>query len=113
MFGPVQIKERRNTLKRYGALFTGLASRAIHIEMTKGMNTDFFILALRRFIAKRGNITSVWCNNGGNFIGTENELENRMNEMGNKRIGNFLLDKGADWTVWKKNPAMASHMGGV
>ena len=35
MFGPSEIKEIRNTLKRYGALFTCLASRAIHIEMTK------------------------------------------------------------------------------
>ena len=113
MFGPVQTKKKRNTLKQYGALFICLVSRAIHIEMTKSMDTDFFILALRRFIAKRGNIKSIWCNNGGNFIGAEKELEKRMNEMDNKRIGNFLLEKGADWTVWKKHPPMASHMGGV
>ena len=56
MFGPFEIKERRNTLKQYGALFTCLASRAIHIEMTKSMDTDSFILALRRSIARRGNI---------------------------------------------------------
>ena len=30
-----QIKERRTTLKRYGALFTCLASQAIHVEMTR------------------------------------------------------------------------------
>ena len=59
MFGPVQTKEKRNTLKRYGALFICLVSRAIHIEMTKSIDTDFFILALRRFIAKRGNIKSI------------------------------------------------------
>ena len=40
MFGPFEIKERRNTLKRYEDLFTCLASRAIHIEMTKSMDTD-------------------------------------------------------------------------
>ena len=33
-----------------------------------------------------------------------------MNEMDNKRIGDFLLKKRADWIVWKKNPPMASHM---
>ena len=32
-FGPFLIKERRNTLKQYGALFTCLANLAIHIEM--------------------------------------------------------------------------------
>ena len=113
MFGPFEIKERRNTLKQYGALFTCLASRAIHIEMTKSMDTDSFILALWRFIARRGNIRSIRCDNGSNFIGAEKELEKCMNEMDNKRIGDFLLEKRADWIVWKKNPPMASHMGGV
>ena len=47
MFGPFEIKERRTTLKRYGALFTCLASQAIHVEMTENLETDSFILALR------------------------------------------------------------------
>ena len=76
MFGPFEIKGRRNTLKRYGALITYLASRAIHIEMTKSMATDSFILALRRFIARPGIIRSIRCDNGSNFIGAEKELEN-------------------------------------
>ena len=69
MFGPFKIKERRNTLTQYGALFNCLASRAIHIEITKGMDTDSFILSLRRFIGRRGNIRSIRCDNGSNFIG--------------------------------------------
>ena len=40
MFGPFHIKERRNTLKRYGVLFTCLVNRLVHIEMTKTMDTD-------------------------------------------------------------------------
>ena len=73
IFGPFLIKERRNTLKRYGALFTFLASRAIHIEMIKNMDTDSFILALRRFIGRRGNIKTIRCDNGSNFVGAERE----------------------------------------
>ena len=30
-----------------------------------------------------------------------------------KRIGDFLLEKRADWIVWKKNSPLASHMDGV
>ena len=37
MFGPFEIKERRTTLEGYDALFTCLASRAVHIEMTKSL----------------------------------------------------------------------------
>ena len=59
MFGPFETKKRRNTIKRYGALFTCLSSHAIHIEMTKSMDTNSFILELWHFIARRGNIRSV------------------------------------------------------
>lgn len=34
IFGPFYLKERRNTLKCYGVLFTSLVSPAINMEMT-------------------------------------------------------------------------------
>ena len=40
------IKEGRKELKRYGPLFTGLASRAGNVECTSCMYTDSFIQAL-------------------------------------------------------------------
>ena len=51
MFGPFLIKEGRKDLKRYGALFTCLSSRAVHTECTCSLETDSFIQALRRFDA--------------------------------------------------------------
>ena len=51
MFGPFMIKEGLKDLKRYGALFTCLALRDVHIETTNKMDTDSFIQAFRRFIA--------------------------------------------------------------
>ena len=35
MFGPFLIKQQRNEIKRYGAMFTCMASRAVHIEITQ------------------------------------------------------------------------------
>ena len=58
-FGPWYIKEGRKEVKRYGALFTCMASRAIHIEIAHSMETDSFIQALRRFICRRGTIREV------------------------------------------------------
>ena len=49
-FGPFIIKEGRKELKRYGVLFTCMASRAIHIEVAATLETDSFINALRRFL---------------------------------------------------------------
>ena len=55
-FGPYYIKEGRKILKRWGALFTCLTSRAIHIEIAHSLSTDSFLNAYRRFIARRGPI---------------------------------------------------------
>ena len=113
MFGPFIIKERRSEVKRYGALFTCMTSRAVHIEMTFTLDADSFIQALRRVIARRGNIRTIWSDNGSNFIGAERELWKAFLEMNHGRVKDFLATKGTDWIVWKKNPPSASHFGGI
>ena len=48
----------------------------MHIEITHSLVTDSFIQALRRVIARRGNIkTLFFSDNRRNFIGYENELK--------------------------------------
>ena len=60
-FGPLTVKEGRCTRstdgisKIYGAIFTCLSTRAVHIELVGNLSTDNFILALRRFISRRGH----------------------------------------------------------
>ena len=49
-FGPFTIKENRKELKRYGVLFTCMASRAIHLESATSLETDSFPNALRCFL---------------------------------------------------------------
>ncbi|XP_066935322.1 uncharacterized protein [Clytia hemisphaerica] len=56
MFGPFQVKERRSTLKKFVALFTCLNTRAVHLESSGHMDTDHFIMMLRRFIGRRGQV---------------------------------------------------------
>ena len=59
-FGPFFVKFSRKTRsnqaisKRYGTIFTCLASRALHIELTGDLSIDSFTLALRRFTDRRG-----------------------------------------------------------
>ena len=55
MFGPLIIQER----KRYGVLLTCFSSRTVHTELTNSLDADSFILALRRFRARRGTIRSI------------------------------------------------------
>ena len=81
--------------------------------MTKTLETDSFILAVRQFIARRGNARSIRCDNGGNFVGAKNKLAKCNKEMDHNKIREFLLKENADWIQWKMNPPLASHMGGV
>ena len=68
MFDPYLIKERKSQLKTYGALLTCFSYRVIHIELTNALDTNSFILALRRFMAKRYAVKSIWSHNETNFV---------------------------------------------
>ena len=113
MFGPFVVKVKRSDMKSYGAMFTCLASRAVHIEVAHSLSTDSFIQALRRMVARRGNVRQIRSDNGSNFVGAEQELTKAFNEMDHSKIQSFLQSNDADWITWKRNPPAASHMGGV
>ena len=108
-FGPWYVKQGKNEVKRYGVLFTCMASRAVHIEIAHSMNADSFIQALRRFISRRGTIRELRSDTGTNFTGAESELERAFDEMYDK-VKTELLKEGIDWI---KNPATATNFGGV
>ena len=113
MFGHFLVKQGRSEVKRYGCIFTCLNSRAVHIEVTHSLETDSMINALRRFVARRGNVQSIRSDNGTNFVGASNELQSAWDEMDHERIHDILLREGVNWIQWKRNTPAASHMGGV
>ena len=53
-FGPLKVKYKRGTVKRYGYVFTCLAIRAVLIEIAHDLSTDSFIQAVCRFVSRRG-----------------------------------------------------------
>jgi len=55
-FGPWHVREGGRELKRYGVLFTCLASRAVHLEVASSLSTDSFLNAYRRFVGRRGPV---------------------------------------------------------
>ncbi|XP_046548997.1 uncharacterized protein LOC124258978 [Haliotis rubra] len=109
-FGPHTVREGRKEVKRYGVLFTCMVSRAVHIETANSLNTDSFINALRRFIARRGAVKEISCDNGTNFTSGAKELCHALDEIDQSEVHNYLLKLNI---IWKFNPPSASHMGGV
>ena len=95
-FGPLFVnfskKPRSNHAisKRHGAIFTGLASRVLHIELAGDLSTDSFILALRRFTARRGNPQATTSDNGTNFGGAHRELSDAIQKSDQHKIRDEL-----------------------
>ena len=56
-------------------MFPCLASRAVHIEVTHHIDTDLFIQALWRMIARTGNVRLIQSDNSSDFLGAENEFK--------------------------------------
>ena len=90
-FGPFLVKRARSELKRYGCLFTCLTTRAIHLEVAYTLDTNSFINALQRFIARRGQPSEIRSDNGSNFVGMHRELDKAIMEWNQDKISDHLL----------------------
>jgi transposase InsO family protein len=109
-FGPFDVTIGRRREKRYGALFTCMTTRAVHIEVAASLTTDSAIMAIRRMIARRGNPRSIVSDNGTNFHGADNELRKAFEAMDKDKIIDTMAQVGIEW---KFNPPSAPHMGGA
>ena len=109
-FGPFIVHGRRSLVKRYGVIFTCLAIRAIHLEIARMLDANSFIIALRRFISRRGQVKEIRLDNGTSLVGGEKELRLAIKDWNQEQIHNFLVQKEIKWIL---NPPTASHRGGV
>ena len=109
-FGPLQVKQRRSKVKRYGCIFTCFTTRAVHIEIAHSLDTDSMLSALRRFISIRGCPEEIRSDRGTNFVSANKELSECIEQWNDERISMFCLQRSIRWIF---NPPSASHMGGV
>ena len=111
ILGPLKLKEVKTVLlKRYGVLFTCMTSRAVHLEIAYTLDTDSCINSLRRFICRRGPISTLRSDNGTNFVGASRELKESLNALNYDKIQRAFLQDGIEWRF---NIPSASHQGGV
>ena len=96
--------------KRYLCLFTCLTTRAVHLEMAWSMDTDSFLAALSRMVARRGRPIKILSDNGSNFTAAEAELREAIANLDQTKIASETADQGITWVF---NPPYAPHFGGV
>ncbi|GBM78861.1 hypothetical protein AVEN_157819-1 [Araneus ventricosus] len=100
--GPLFLK---NEGKVWIVLFICAIYLAIHLELVNSLSSDAFLLALRRFIARRGRPRTIYCDNGTNFRDTSNYLS-KLN------WSKILKETRTLKIFWKFIPPTAAWWGG-
>ncbi|XP_062542363.1 uncharacterized protein LOC134210331 [Armigeres subalbatus] len=108
-FGPLLVKVGRSNAKRWVALFTCLTIRAVHLEIVHSLTTEACVMAIRRFVSRRGSPSEIYSDNGTNFHGANRQLQEEIEERKNRLATVFTNST----TRWMFNPPGAPHMGGV
>ncbi|XP_076392699.1 uncharacterized protein LOC143265299 [Megachile rotundata] len=115
--GPFLIKEAgrsRVARKCYICLFVCFTTKAIHIELAVDLSTDAFLNCLHRFIARRGRCNTIYSDNGRNFLGARNELQELGTLLGSSSHSRQIIDSLAKEHIdWRFIPPNAPHFGGL
>lgn len=74
--------------------------------MASSLDTDSFINALQRFVARHGQFQEIRLDNGTNFVGGEHELRDAIRGWNQTQLNGVLLQKEIKWVF---NPPAGSH----
>ena len=91
-------------------MFTCPTTRALHIELAGDLSTDDFLLALRRFISRRGTVETIRSDNGTNFVGANNEMKTCLKQLDQVKIKSYMCGKNIKWIF---NPPTSPWMSAV
>ncbi|XP_039539859.1 uncharacterized protein LOC120487658 [Pimephales promelas] len=108
-FGPFQVKRGRSTEKRWGIVFKCMTTRCVHLDVLSNMDTDSFLMSLRRFVARRGTPFELLSDCGTNFRGGEHELKASFEAMGEE----LQIKLAKQQIRFQFNPPNAPHFGGA
>ncbi|XP_066256304.1 uncharacterized protein [Euwallacea similis] len=114
--GPLHIRDKKGRglrlSKCYVSVFICFATKALHLELVSDLSSESFLLAFRRFVARRGRPSHVYSDNGTNFVGANRELS----ELGSfliKESRNLVYSCSREGVQWHFIPAQSPHFGGL
>ena len=108
LFGPFLVKDtvkRRVTRKVYGVIFNCMVSRAIHLEIAEGYDTQSFLVCFKRFVSIRGFPRVIHSDNGTQLVAANKELQKMTKEWNLSEIFNFGTKQGLVWSFNKSADA--------
>ena len=114
--GPFQLKmgyTRKPVLfKAYCCLFVCLSTKAVHLEACKSLETEEFLAAFQRFCDRRGTPSDVYTDNGSNFVGARNELQ-EIQKLLRQTSGAISHLSSSRELRWHLIPPRSPHHGGL
>ena len=102
-----------HALFTYGALFTCMTTRFVHLEVAESLSTPDFLQILHKMIARRAEPRSIYSDNGTNFVGAVSELKSMIRELNRSEELQTRLARIGEGITWKFQPPASPHWGGV
>ncbi|GFT95176.1 integrase catalytic domain-containing protein [Nephila pilipes] len=95
--GPVNIRCWKPRDTAYIALFTCATSRALHIELVSDLTTNKFLLALQRFVGRRGLPNTIYTDNATTFHAANKELILLWQTLSSAKTQQYYAQNGITW----------------
>ncbi|XP_039537633.1 uncharacterized protein LOC120485904 [Pimephales promelas] len=95
--GPLYVKGDRALCKAYVAMFTCAVTRAVHLELVSSQSTESFLLALKRFISRRGLCKVIYSDNAKTFKRANQDLSELWKAIKDPQILEYFSGKGITW----------------
>ncbi|XP_044764422.1 uncharacterized protein LOC123320987 [Coccinella septempunctata] len=114
--GPMSIKSKSGRgfqmSKAYVCLFVCAITKAIHIELVTDSTKESFLLALKRFVSRRGRPSVICSDNGTNFKAASQDLIELGKFISNNKdeLEEFFNRNEFNW---KFIPPYSPHFGGL
>ncbi|GFV10466.1 integrase catalytic domain-containing protein [Trichonephila clavipes] len=93
------------------SVFQRTAMKAVQLEVVNDLTSKAFIACLKRFVARRGKPSEIFCDQGTNFYGASRDLIKEFRQLLKEdAVHQFLV---TDNITFLFNPPSAPHFGGI
>jgi hypothetical protein len=95
--GPIYVYEKDKSFKSYICLFTCASTRAVHLEATKGLDCNSFLMAFKRFVSRRGFPEVIFSDNAKTFKKAAKDLTYIWNILNDENSLSYFAYHKVTW----------------
>lgn len=74
-----------------------MATRAVHLEVAFGLDTDSFLIAFKSRASRKGRPEAMCSDNGTNFKGADTQLKVLVSAVDKEKIKESAANRGIKW----------------